>query len=148
MQSTSCQELKEHGWLGVVVQDLTEELAKWYGIGLASGALVGGVVSGSPAQRGGLRVADIVVDYAGHPISKSDDLARKVAATPPTTEVTITVIRSGKKIPLQMVVRRFGATRGSIAESSLPTRTRTTVAKPTVSDRKLDLPGAKALLPA
>jgi hypothetical protein len=93
-------------------------------------------------------MADIVVDYAGHPISKSDDLARKVAATPPTTEVTITVIRSGKKIPLKMVVQSFGATRGSIAEGSLPMRTRTTVAKPTVSDRTLDLTGAKALLPA
>ncbi len=78
------------GWLGVTIQPLTPELAKAFQREDKRGALVSSVADGSPAQKAGLKPGDIITEYNGRPVAKSDDLPRAVAETPVGKDVTLT----------------------------------------------------------
>ncbi len=85
------------GWLGVLIQDLDEALAGAMGLEVNSGALVGDVVSDSPAGRAGMEPGDVIVRMNGKEIASSAQLRNGVAATAPGTKVTFDVIRDGKQ---------------------------------------------------
>ena len=70
------------GWLGVGIQDLSEELANYYGIKEGKGALVTQVYEGDPADKGGIKVNDVIVSANGEPVESSRDLTRIIAAAP------------------------------------------------------------------
>jgi serine protease Do len=88
------------GWLGVSIQPLTPELAKAFQRDDKSGALVASVTDGSPAHKAGLKPGDIITEYDGRRVAKTDDLPRAVAETPVGKDVTINVIRDGKALVL------------------------------------------------
>jgi serine protease Do len=92
------------GWLGIVIQRLTPELAKGFNIAEDKGALVADVMKGSPAEKGGLRRGDVVVQFNGQEVREVTDLTRRVAGAPIGSEAKITVIRDGKRvtIPIQL----------------------------------------------
>ncbi len=83
------------GWLGVVIQEITPDIAE--AIGVREGILVAQVVDGSPADKAGLKVGDIIVALNGQKLSSVRDLQFKIMKTKPGTEVKLTVIRDGKE---------------------------------------------------
>jgi serine protease Do len=84
------------GYLGVMIQPVTQDLAKAFNLKDASGALVGQVTEGSPAQKAGLKEGDVVTQFNGKKVTDSRHLRLMVAQTPPDTEVKLEVIRDGK----------------------------------------------------
>jgi serine protease Do len=68
-------------WLGVYMQPITEELANYFGLDKAEGALVSAVQEGSPADKAGLQRGDVVLEYNKKPITKPDDLQELVRNT-------------------------------------------------------------------
>ena len=81
------------GWLGIVIQDLTDDLAAGFGAKAGDGVLVSDVMAGGPAERGGLRPGDIIVEFAGVPIKEVTDLQKRVAAVEPGRPAGVKVIR-------------------------------------------------------
>lgn len=85
----------ERGMLGVTIQQLTPDLAKSFGLSQAHGVLISSVTPGGPAERAGLKAGDIVSKMNGSDISDTNDFRNRVAADPPGTDITLTVIRNG-----------------------------------------------------
>jgi len=86
------------GWLGVTLQSLTPELAERFGWGTTSGALIGEVVAGSPADRAGLKRGDIIQQFGGKDISGPSALKNLVARSRPGGQIQLTVFRNRKQI--------------------------------------------------
>jgi serine protease Do len=85
------------GWLGVRIQQVTDDIAESLNIKPARGALVAGVDDRGPAKPGGIEPGDVVVKFDGHDIKEMHDLPRIVADTPVGKEVEVVVIRKGKE---------------------------------------------------
>ncbi len=83
----------DRGFLGVLIQDLTPELARGLGIDAEEGALVSQVLPGGPAEAAGLRDGDVVVRFDGRRVRGANALRNMLATTPPGTEVKIRVVR-------------------------------------------------------
>jgi Do/DeqQ family serine protease len=84
------------GWLGVSIQNLTPELAKSMGFKETEGALIASVENGSPADKGGLKRGDLIVEMNGKKVADSTSLRNMVSADSPGTKVDIKFIREGK----------------------------------------------------
>jgi len=95
------------GWLGVSIQSLTPELAKSFGLSETAGALVANVMDDSPAMKAGIKAGDIITDYDGHKVARSEALPRLVAETPAGREVPVTVLRDGKTVKLSAKVTKL-----------------------------------------
>ncbi len=84
------------GWLGVKIQEVTDEIAESVGLGTAKGALIMDVGAGSPAEKAGLKSGDIVLSFAGKEIKEMRFLPRLVAETKIGTSVAVSYWRDGK----------------------------------------------------
>ncbi|MGE0386902.1 MAG: DegQ family serine endoprotease [Gammaproteobacteria bacterium] len=84
------------GWLGVLIQDVTRELAESFGMGKPRGALVSKVLPDSPAAAAGMQAGDIVVAFNDQPIDVSSDLPPLVGNTKVGDDIPVRVIRNGK----------------------------------------------------
>jgi len=84
------------GWLGVLIQDVTRELAESFGMDKPRGALVAKVLPGSPAEKYGFQVGDIVTKFNGHDIIRSSNLPPIVGITPVGSTVNVDILRDGK----------------------------------------------------
>ncbi len=87
----------ERGWLGVLVQEVTPELAESFGLKEAAGALLAEVFEGSPADKAGLKQGDIVVQFDGDKIDDHTHLSRLAAKAKPHSTINVVVIRNGKR---------------------------------------------------
>lgn len=85
------------GYLGVSIQDLTQDLAKSFGMDNTDGVLIAGVSPGTPAEEAGLKSGDVIVAFDGKDVSDTGQLRNLVAGTPVGTKVTVTVIRDKKR---------------------------------------------------
>ncbi len=92
------------GGLGVEIQPVTPDLAKSLGAPDTTGALVASVIGDSPAMRAGIKQGDIILEYDGKKVPKSDALPRVVANTPVGHEVPVTVLRDGRTVPITVKV--------------------------------------------
>jgi serine protease Do len=102
-------QLKENGrvirgWLGINIQQITEELSESFGLKDTNGALIAGVGNGSPAEQGGLLAGDIILKFDNKLIKLSSDLPKYVSSTKPNTTVNIEVLRKGKKVTLPVKI--------------------------------------------
>ncbi len=95
------------GWLGVSVQDLSEELAAALKSGAKEGAVVLDVNRGSPAEIAGLQRDDVIFELDGRPLKNAGDLTRRVALLKPDGKVELTLSREGKqkKVTAQLGTR-------------------------------------------
>jgi S1-C subfamily serine protease len=91
------------GWLGIAIQDVTDELAASFGVREREGVLVADVMKGGPAEAAGLRAGDVIVELSGVKIREVPDLQRRVAAVAPGQTVPVRVVREGK--PQRLDVR-------------------------------------------
>ncbi len=92
------------GWLGVMIQKITPELAKEFNLDGESGALVSKVVPDGPAADAGIKRYDIIVEFDGKTIADLSELPRVVAETPVDKNVDVVVIRDGKRKTLRAKV--------------------------------------------
>ncbi len=81
------------GWLGVMIQKVTPDIAESLGLDEAKGALVADVVKGGPAEEAGIKQGDIIVEYDGKAINDSAELPLVVARTPVGKTVRVKVLR-------------------------------------------------------
>ncbi len=84
------------GWLGVSIQEVTDDIAKSFKLKDAKGALVAEVMEDTPARRGGMERGDIIISFDGKEVETPNELQRIVASTPPDKKVKAKVIRDGK----------------------------------------------------
>lgn len=109
------------GWLGVMIQNITPDIAE--ALGIREGVLIAQVVPGSPAEKAGIKVGDIIIEVNGKKIKDARDLQFTIMKIKPGTKVTITVLRDGKKLNLKTVIGEYpegkAETRGKATPENL-----------------------------
>lgn len=103
------EQLVEHGEvrrgrIGVVIQDLTPELAEALDIEVGHGAVISQVEPDSPAARSGLQAGDVVVALDGRPLRNASDLRNRVGLTPVGTTVALDIVRDGKRRTIRLKI--------------------------------------------
>ena len=95
------------GWLGVRIQQVTDEIAESLNVKPARGALVAGVDDKGPAKPAGIEPGDVVVRFDGHDIKEPKDLSRIVADTAVGKEVEVVIIRKGEEQSRRVTLGRL-----------------------------------------
>jgi len=107
------------GWLGVMIQEVTKELAESFGLKKPEGALIASVEKDSPADKGGLEASDVVLKFDGKPVGNASELPLLVGAAKPGKQVVAQVWRKGAikdltltvgEAPSEKVAKRPGKT--------------------------------------
>jgi serine protease Do len=94
----------KRGWIGVRIQDVTEEVAQGLGMEQSMGAFIAGATEGGPAAEAGIKDGDVVVEFNGKPVDGMRELPRLVADTPPGDTVDVVVMRDGERVTLKITV--------------------------------------------
>jgi serine protease Do len=81
------------GWLGVLIQEVTRELAESFGMENPQGALVAKVLDNSPAAEAGLQVGDVIIEFNGKPVMRSSSLPPLVGRSAVGKDAEVTIIR-------------------------------------------------------
>ncbi|MBI5213791.1 MAG: DegQ family serine endoprotease [Nitrospirae bacterium] len=92
------------GWLGVQIQPLTQELAKQFSLKDDKGVLLVDVVEGGPAEKGGLKSGDVIIEYDGKKVDNPFLFKNMVAATKPGKIVEIKIIRNGNQLTAKVTI--------------------------------------------
>ena len=106
------------GYLGIVIQDLTADLAKSFGIKEHKGILVAKVSEDSPAEKGGLKQGDVIVEFSNKPVDKVGSFRNLVALTAPGSKEKMVVLRNGKPKTLSITIGKLPE--GELASASTP----------------------------
>jgi len=97
----------ERGWLGVGIQNLDPTLSKRFGLDRPTGALVGQVMPGSPADKAGIQAGDVILSFDGKRVGSSPELTPMVAATAVGRKVPVEVLRDGKRRTIDVTVGKL-----------------------------------------
>ncbi|MCI5142858.1 MAG: DegQ family serine endoprotease, partial [Candidatus Electrothrix sp. ATG1] len=92
------------GWLGLVIQDMNDDLAQSFGVDKAEGILVAEVTKGSPAEKAGVKQGDILLSLNGDKLNDATDLRNRVAMTAPGSQVKLRIVRDGRKKNIRVVI--------------------------------------------
>ena len=95
------------GYLGIVIQPLTADLAESFGIGQTQGILVAQVSEDSPAAAAGLRQGDIIVEYQGEPVNNVGTFRNRVSLTRPGSRESLIVLRDGERRALSVTIGKL-----------------------------------------
>ena len=106
------------GWLGVQIQDLNDKMASSFSLDKATGALVGDVLAASPADKGGLKVGDVIQQFDGKDVKDSHALSRIVADTAPKDRVPVRVWRDGQEKTLHVTIGEASKTANATEEAN------------------------------
>jgi serine protease Do len=109
------------GWLGISIQDITEDIAENLKLKDTNGALVGHIFEGDPADKAGIKTGDIIIEIAGMKIQDTHELMRIVAAQTVGEKVKVKIVRDGQEKILQVTIgerkeEREIASKGKIGE--------------------------------
>jgi serine protease Do len=96
------------GYLGVVIQDLTAELADSFGIDQRQGALVAQVSDDSPAQKAGLKAGDVIIKFQDKSVKDIGSFRNRVSLTPPGSRASLVIIRDGKQRDIDITIGKLG----------------------------------------
>ncbi|PZM07986.1 Do family serine endopeptidase [Rhizobium tubonense] len=94
----------DHGYLGVQIQPVTQDVADAIGLANAQGALVTAVTDGSAAAEAGLKAGDVVTGVGSGVVKTSKDLSRLVADLSPGAKETMSIVRDGKSMDLSVTI--------------------------------------------
>lgn len=123
------EQIREHGkvirgWMGVVIQPVTRELAEAMKLGDTVGALIADVTPGSPAEKAGLQRGDVVTELNGQRVEDSRALQLKIASSAPGEKVNLKTVRNGSSKNVTVALGEAPAPRGSLAERAQENGTR------------------------
>jgi serine protease Do len=104
------------GWLGVSIQEVTSDLAEEFGVRDLRGALVSGIMKGSPAEKAGIRQGDVVLSFNGKDVEDTGHLRNMVSQSPVGTKVKMKLLRQKKEIELEVTIAELPAKPGEAAE--------------------------------
>ena len=91
------QKSVSRGWMGVAIQNVTEQLAKYYGIKETKGVYVAKVYEGDPADKAGIKIGDVIYQIDDKKIDTSRDLTLTIAGSSVGESVRVKLIRDGKE---------------------------------------------------
>ncbi|MEM7300191.1 MAG: DegQ family serine endoprotease [Pseudomonadota bacterium] len=97
----------KRGWLGVRIQQVTDEIADSLGMDQPKGALVAGITRGGPAEKSNIITGDVILKFDGRDIKEMRDLPRIVADSPVGKAVKVLVLRKGKEQTIDVVLGRL-----------------------------------------
>lgn len=100
------------GWLGVMIQEFTKDLAKSFGLKKGEGALVSDVFEDSPAALAGIKKGDVIVEFNGKKIRHMRELPVVVADTPIGKQVSLKILRDGKEQNVIVRINKMEETQG------------------------------------
>ena len=110
------------GWLGVLIQDVTRELAESFGLSRPYGALVAQVQPDSPAEKAGLKAGDVILAFNGTEVASSAALPPMVGASPVDKPAKVEILRKGERQTVEVVIGELpedgGASLGSVKPGS------------------------------
>ncbi|HID49474.1 MAG TPA: Do family serine endopeptidase [Chromatiales bacterium] len=103
------QQIIEHGhvirgWLGVAIQDLTEELARSFDLPSRQGVIITNIVVDGPADQAGLTRGDTIVRINGQPVTNVRHALTLISQTPPGSTIPVVILRQGKKLEKTVTV--------------------------------------------
>lgn len=104
------------GWLGVVIQKVTPELASNFGLKEPGGALVSDVTEGSPAAKADIRRGDIIVTFDGKAVKEMEQLPRIVAGLGVGRKAKVGIVRGGKPIEVEVTIGEVNEEKTRLAE--------------------------------
>ncbi|MBW2262045.1 MAG: trypsin-like peptidase domain-containing protein [Deltaproteobacteria bacterium] len=136
-------QLVEHGsvkrsWLGVSIQTLTAPLAKAFGLSGDGGALVSEVVDGSPADKAGIEIGDVILSFDGKTIDGIEALSWLASTAGEGTKAKIAVWRNKKKKTVQAVLEALPGEAGTVASKKKKKKKSTKAGKPGISVQSMD----------
>lgn len=103
------------GWLGVRIQEVTDEIAESLGMDAAKGALVAGVDEKGPAKAAGIQPGDVILTFDGKDVPEMRELPRIVADTQIGKDVDVMVLRRGEEVDLKVAVGRLEESEAEVA---------------------------------
>ena len=103
------------GWLGILIQEVSQEIAESFGMEQPTGALISKTIDDGPGAKGGLKVGDIIVKFNGEKIERSSDLPPLVGTTEVGDKVPVEIVRKGKPKTVRIVI-------GELPENDLQAR--------------------------
>ena len=104
----------ERGFLGVSIQDVSPDMAKALGLKDAGGAVVSQVVEDSAAEKAGIKVDDVIVEFNGQPLQSAGQLRARVGILKPGTQIEIVVLRDGKRVTFAVTLGKRSPLRGAV----------------------------------
>jgi serine protease Do len=107
------------GYLGVMIQNVTPDLAGEFKLKDNKGALISDIVPNGPADKAGLKNGDVVTEFNGHPVTDSRRLQLSVAETAPGTKVSLQVLRDGDTKTVEVTVKQLPGT-DQLADANSP----------------------------
>lgn len=105
----------QRGWLGIMIQDVTPDIAESFNLPDSGGALIANVVPGGPADKAGLKRGDVVLRFDDTVIGRSINLPRMTAATLPGALVTLALNRDGEELLLTVELGEFPDSQSSLS---------------------------------
>lgn len=107
------------GWLGVTIQEVSRDLAESFGLDKPKGALISGVMNDSPADKSGLKVGDVIVQFNDKPVIRSSALPPLVGRVKAGKRVPVVIYREGKRRTLSVLIGALGGAEAA-SESKKP----------------------------
>ena len=105
------------GWLGVYIQDVSDEIAAAFSLKDNKGALVSEVVHDSPADEAGLEAGDVIVEVNGREIDDATELRSTIASAGPDSKITLEVLRDGRPHTKELTLGELPSEDAPIADS-------------------------------
>jgi serine protease Do len=97
----------DRGWLGVVIQNVNDDIADSIGLSEPKGAMITKVTEDGPAAMQDIKAGDVIVEVNGDDVKDSRDLARKIAELDPDTDVKLSIVRYGDTREVNMKLGQF-----------------------------------------
>lgn len=95
------------GYLGLVVQELSDALAKSFGLQQSDGILISQVIEGSPAEEAGLQQGDVIISYEGKPVNTVGRFRNLIALSSPKSRKQVSILRDGKRMDFTVEIERL-----------------------------------------
>ena len=95
------------GFLGIVIQQITPDLAESFAIDAGKGILVAQVSENSPAEKAGLHQGDVILSFRGNPVTNVGSFRNQVSLTAPGTKAPLTALRDGKQKTLEVTIGKL-----------------------------------------
>src|SRR5882724_5923640 len=101
-----------HGYIGIGINDVTPENARFFNVKKAEGALVSQIEPNSPGAKAGLKTGDVITGIDGQPVSDSGELQVVVGQKSPGTTINLDVVRDGKSLKVPVTLEAMGSRKG------------------------------------